>query len=91
MDWKKKDNKSFKSSKNEICENYRAVTLLNTTYKILTILVKNRLSKYTEEILGQYQKGFRNYRCNITANANYRKMLQTRYITYLYIIFIERE
>jgi len=41
------------------CSNYRAITLLNVTYKVLSGILYNRLAEYAEEILGDYQCGFR--------------------------------
>lgn len=44
------------------CENYRGIALLNTAYKILAGTVKNRLSEKMNEIVGEYQAGFRKNR-----------------------------
>ena len=41
------------------CSNYRVITLLNVTYKVLSGILYNRLTVYPEEILGEYQRGFR--------------------------------
>jgi len=41
------------------CSNYRAIALLNVTYKVLSGILYNRLTVYAEEILGEYQCGFR--------------------------------
>ena len=41
------------------CSNYRAKTLLNVTYKVLSGILYNRLAEYAEEILGDYQCGYR--------------------------------
>ena len=37
---------------------YRAIILLNVTYKVLSGILHNRLAEYAEEILGDYQCGF---------------------------------
>ena len=47
------------------CSNYRAITLLNITYKVLSGILYNRLAEYVEEILGDYQCGFRTNRSTI--------------------------
>ena len=39
--------------------------LLNVTYKVLPGILYNRLTVYAEEILGEYQCGFRANRSNI--------------------------
>jgi len=47
------------------CSNYRAITLLNITYKVLSGILYNRLAEYAEEILGEYHCGFRANRSTI--------------------------
>jgi len=37
------------------CSNYRAITLLNVTYEVLSGTLYNRLAEYAEEIQGDYQ------------------------------------
>jgi sorting nexin-29 len=40
-------------------DNYRGISLLLTKYKILTNILLSRLTPYAEEIIGDYQCGFR--------------------------------
>ena len=42
--------------------NYRGITLLPTTYKILSNILLSSLTPYAEEIIGDYQCGFRRNR-----------------------------
>jgi len=43
------------------CINYRGISLLPTTYKILSNILLSRLIPYAEEVIGDHQDGFR---CN---------------------------
>ena len=40
------------------CNNYRGISLLTTTYKILSNILFSRLTPYAEEIIGDHQFGF---------------------------------
>lgn len=40
------------------CENYRSIALFNKAYKILAMVIKNRLSVKINEVVGEYQAGF---------------------------------
>ena len=44
------------------CKNYRGISLWSTAYKIFTIILYNRISVYSETIVGEYQAGFRKNR-----------------------------
>jgi len=41
------------------CNNYRGISHLPTTYKILSNILLSRLIPYAEEVIGDYQCGFR--------------------------------
>jgi sorting nexin-29 len=41
------------------CKGYRVISIICTGYKILTTVINNRLKRYTEYIIGEYQEGFR--------------------------------
>ena len=40
------------------CNNYRGISLLPTTYKILSYILLSRLVPYAKEIIGDHQCGF---------------------------------
>jgi hypothetical protein len=48
-----------KKNEKTICSNYRGISLLSVVYKVLSKILAKRLNPYTEEILGDYQCGFR--------------------------------
>jgi sorting nexin-29 len=41
------------------CENYRGISLLNSSYKIYANIIKNKIYEYYKEKLGEEQNGFR--------------------------------
>ena len=41
------------------CHNYKGVSLKCTGYQILTTVINNRLKKYTDDVNGEYQVGFK--------------------------------
>lgn len=59
----------FKKGDPNICSNYHGITLLNTAYKILTTIINNRLSRYTERegVIDEHQFGFKRGKCTIDA------------------------
>jgi hypothetical protein len=44
------------------CNNYRGISLLSTAYKILSNILLARLTPYVNEVIGNYQCGFRRNR-----------------------------
>jgi hypothetical protein len=42
-----------------VCSNYKGISLLNITYKMLSNILFTRLSPYVEDVIGDYQSGFR--------------------------------
>jgi len=49
----------YKKGDKTDCSNYRGISLLPTTYKILSNILMSRLTPYGEEIIGDHQCGFR--------------------------------
>ena len=48
----------YKKGDKTDCSNYRCISLLPTTYKILSNILLSRLTPYAEEIIGDHQCGF---------------------------------
>lgn len=48
----------FKKGNTSKVENYRGISLLNTSYKVLSLAVLKRLEIYAKDIIGEYQCGF---------------------------------
>jgi len=49
----------YKKGDKTDCSNYRGVSVLSTTYKLLFNILLSRLTPYAEEIVGDHQCGFR--------------------------------
>jgi len=66
-----------------MCDNYRAVALLCTTYKILANILYVKLVPYAAEVTREYQGGFRRGRSTIdqiyTMRQNTGKMLRMEF------------
>ena len=58
------------------CRNYRGISLLNVAYKIFTNLLTRYIEPYVDEILGDYQCGFRKGRSTIDQNFCLRMILE---------------
>ena len=48
----------YKQGDKRDCSNYRGISLLPTTYKILSSMLLSRLTPYTKEVTGDHQCGF---------------------------------
>jgi hypothetical protein len=72
------------------CSNYRGISLLSTTYKILSNILLSRLTPYAEEIIGDHQCGFRRNRSTTDHIFSIRQILEKngntmrQCISYLY-------
>jgi sorting nexin-29 len=53
---------NYKNNDKIDCSNYRGISLLSTTYKILSNILLSRLTPYAEEITGEHQCKFRRNR-----------------------------
>ena len=60
------------------CNNYRGISLLPTTYKILSNILLSRLIPYVKEIIGDHQCGFRRNRSTIDHIFCIRQILEKK-------------
>lgn len=58
------------------CSNYRGISLLSAAYKVYTGIIYRRLKRYSEEIIGEYQGGFRTGRSTIDQIFVLRQILE---------------
>jgi hypothetical protein len=71
------------------CSNYRGLSLLSTSYKILSNIPLARLTPHAEEITGDHQCGFRHNRSTSDKIFSIRQILEkngsiiVQYISYL--------
>ena len=68
--WKKGDKRD--------CNNFRGISLLPTTYKILSNILLSRLIPYAKEIIGDHQCGFRLNRSTVDHIFCIRQMLEKK-------------
>lgn len=61
------------------CENFRRICLLNTAYTIFGMILYDRLAVYTEDIIGEYQGGFRVGRSTIDKIFTIRQIMEKAY------------
>ena len=58
------------------CENYRGISLIAISYKILSTILCERLKPYTNTLIGQYQCGFRPGKSTIDQIFTLRQILE---------------
>jgi hypothetical protein len=55
--------------------NYRGISLLLTSYKILSNFILSNVTPYAEEIIGDHQCGFRRNRSTTDRTFNIRQII----------------
>ena len=79
-DWRKGQIVTIhKKGDQQLCKNYRGITLLNTTYKIMSSLIQRRLSQLSRSTVGQYQCGFTKGRSTTDAIHAVKQIMEKTY------------
>jgi hypothetical protein len=60
------------------CNNYRGVSLLPTSYKMLSNILLSRLGQYADEIIGDHQCGFQRNRSTTDQIFCIRQILEKK-------------
>jgi hypothetical protein len=66
----------YKKGDKTDCSNYRGISLLSTTYKILSNILPSRLTSYEQKIIGDHQCGFRCHRSTTQHISCIRQVLE---------------
>jgi hypothetical protein len=61
------------------CNNYRGISLLSTSYKIVSNILPSRLSPYVDEIIGDHQCGFQRNRSTTDKIFCIRQILEKKW------------
>ncbi|KAJ4444686.1 hypothetical protein ANN_06483 [Periplaneta americana] len=69
----------FKKGDKTNCSNFRGISLLLTSYKILSNILLRRLTPYVDEIIGDHQCGFRRNRSTIDQIFCIRQILEKKW------------
>ena len=59
--------------------NFRGISLLSTSYKILSNICLSRMTAYANEIIGEYQCGFRRNRSTVDHMFNIHQILEKKW------------
>ncbi|KAJ4443079.1 hypothetical protein ANN_04729 [Periplaneta americana] len=69
----------FKKGDKTNCGNFRGISLLLTSYKILSNILLRRLAPYVDEIIGDHQCGFRRNRSTIDQIFCIRQIMEKKW------------
>jgi hypothetical protein len=70
---------TYKKGDETDCSNYRGITLLSNSFKILSNILLSRLTPYVDEIIGDHQCGFRRHRSTTNQIFCIREILEKKW------------
>jgi hypothetical protein len=81
----------YKKGDKRDCSKYQGISLLSTTYKILSNILLSRLTPYAEEVTGDHQCGFRRNRSTTDHIFSICQILEKKweYIEAVHHLFID--
>lgn len=81
----------YKKGDKLTCSNYRGITLLSSVYKVFSTVLLNRIKPLTEDIIGEYQCGFRGGRSTTDQIFSVRQIMEKmwEYGVDIYQLFID--
>lgn len=69
----------LKKGDKEKCSNYRGIALLDVAYKVLANILKGRLNEYHQNIVGEYQGGFKKGRSTVDQIFIMKQIMHSSY------------
>lgn len=80
-----------KKGDKSLCENYRGISLLDVIYKVFALILRSRLVTYMEDVIGEYQGGFRKGRSTIDQIFTVKEIINDSFDRNLelHILFID--
>ena len=69
----------YNKSDKTYCSNYRGISLLSTTHKVLSNILLSRLTRYAQEIIGDHQCRFRHNRSTTDHIFCIRQILEKKW------------
>lgn len=73
------------------CNNYRGISLLDTSYKVLSNVLLNKLKPFGDEIVGEYQGGFRRGKSTVDQIHTVKQVMEKcyEYNQELFMLFVD--